>query len=66
MTTRADINLRKKMKREAQARWLDGNLRRAGKEMSKAEMQHQLAEAVRNTAKLPVEGSGAIRGAPVK
>jgi hypothetical protein len=56
MTTRGDINLRKKMQREAQSRWLDGNLRRAGKEMSKAEMQRQLAEAVRNTAAMPVDG----------
>jgi hypothetical protein len=55
VTIRGDLNLRKKVKREAQSRWLDGNLRRAGTEMSKAEMQRQLAEAVRNTAAMPVD-----------
>lgn len=48
-------NRSKKMKREAGRGWLDSGLRRADKEMSKAEMQRQLAEAVRNTAKLPVD-----------
>jgi hypothetical protein len=62
MTKWDHANRLKKMRREAGRGWIDSSLRRADKSVSKAEMQRQLAEAVRNTAKLPVDNAHAARG----
>lgn len=56
MTKWDATNRQRKVKRESGRGWIDSGLRRADKEMSKAEMQRQLAEAVRNTAAMPVDG----------
>jgi hypothetical protein len=55
MTRWDATNRQRKVKRESGRGWIDSRLRRADKEMSKAEMQRQLAEAVRNTAAMPVD-----------
>lgn len=55
MTRWGNVNRQRKINRESGRGWIDSGLRRAGKEMSKAEMRRQLEEAVRNTAKLPVD-----------
>lgn len=55
MTRWDNVNRQRKIDRESGRGWIDSGLRRSGKEMSKAEMRRQLAEAVRNTAAMPVD-----------
>lgn len=52
----AAASRRKMVKSQTTHHRVDTTLRRADKEMSKAEMRRMLEEAARNTAKLPVEG----------